>query len=58
MTTIVKEGYEIGLLGYNYKDYSDLKDEEIIKDIAKAQEVFKKLNVDHIELTSCAHRTF
>lgn len=47
---IVKEGYEIGLLGYNYKDYSNLKDEEISKDISKAQEVFKKLNVEHIEL--------
>ena len=46
----MKEGYEIGLLGYNYKDYSDLKDEEITKDIAKAQEVFKKINVNHIEL--------
>ena len=46
----MKEGYEIGLLGYNYKDYTDLKDEEIKKDIAKAQEVFKKLNVDHIEV--------
>ena len=50
VATIVKEGYEIGLLGYNYKDYTDLKDEEIKKDIAKAQEVFKKLNVDHIEV--------
>lgn len=50
VAAIVKEGYEIGLLGYNYKDYTDLKDEEIIRDITKAQEVFKKLNVDHIEL--------
>ncbi len=50
VATIVKEGYEIGLLGYSYKDYTDLKDEEIKKDIAKAQEVFKKLNVDHIEV--------
>lgn len=47
---IVKEGYEIGLLGYAYKDYTNLKDEEIAKDIAKAQVVFKKLNVKNIEL--------
>lgn len=47
---IVKEGYEIGLLGYNYKDYSDLEDEEIIRDISKAQEVFTKMNVKNIEL--------
>jgi len=47
---IVKEGYEIGLLGYNYKDYSDLEDEEIIRDISKAQEIFTKMNVKNIEL--------
>ncbi|RFU70203.1 polysaccharide deacetylase family sporulation protein PdaB [Bacillus sp. V59.32b] len=47
---IVEEGYEIGLLGYSYKDYSDIKDEEITKDISKAQQVFKKLNVKDIEL--------
>ena len=50
VATIVKEGYEIGLLGYNYKDYSDLKDEEITRDIAKGLEVFKKMNVKNIEL--------
>lgn len=50
VNAIVKEGYEIGLLGYNYKDYTSLKDEEITKDIAKAQEVFKKMNVKNIEL--------
>lgn len=47
---IVKQGYEIGLLGYAYKDYTNMKDEEIAKDISKAQVVFKKLNVKNIEL--------
>ena len=47
---IVKEGYEIGSLGYNYKDYSNLKDEEIVRDIAKAQEIFKKMNIKDVEL--------
>ncbi|WP_028390425.1 polysaccharide deacetylase family sporulation protein PdaB [Bacillus cihuensis] len=50
VATIVKEGYEIGILGYSYVDYSDLEDEEIIKDISKAQEAFKKLNVTDIKL--------
>jgi peptidoglycan-N-acetylglucosamine deacetylase len=50
VTDIVKQGYEIGLLGYAYKDYSDLKDEEITKDISRAQQVFKKLNVKNIVL--------
>ncbi|WP_042460871.1 polysaccharide deacetylase family sporulation protein PdaB [Neobacillus dielmonensis] len=47
---IVKEGYEIGLLGYNYEEYTDLEDAKIAKDISKAQEVFKKLNVKEIKL--------
>lgn len=50
VTMIVKEGYEIGSLGYNYKDYSNLKDEEIVRDIAKAQEIFKKMNIKDVEL--------
>jgi polysaccharide deacetylase family sporulation protein PdaB len=47
---IRKEGYEIGMLGYDYKDYSEMEDQEIIRDISKAQEAFKKLNVKNIEL--------
>jgi peptidoglycan-N-acetylglucosamine deacetylase len=47
---IVKDGYEIGILGYAYEDYTSLKDAEISKDISKAQEVFKKLNVKNIKL--------
>ncbi|MBT2644557.1 polysaccharide deacetylase family sporulation protein PdaB [Bacillus sp. ISL-41] len=47
---MVKEGYEIGMLGYEYKDYSDLEDDKIRRDILKAQEAFKKLNVKNIEL--------
>lgn len=47
---IVKEGYEIGMLGYDYKDYTEMEDQEIIRDISKAQEAFKKLNVKNIEL--------
>ncbi|WP_458353695.1 polysaccharide deacetylase family sporulation protein PdaB [Peribacillus frigoritolerans] len=47
---IVKEGYEIGMLGYDYKDYTEMEDQGIIRDISKAQEAFKKLNVKNIEL--------
>lgn len=50
VNTIIKEGYEVGMLGYDYKDYSELEDKEIINDISKAQEVFKKLNVKDLEL--------
>lgn len=47
---IVKEGYEIGMLGYSYQDYSEIEDEKIRKDLVLAQEAFKKLNVKNIEL--------
>jgi peptidoglycan-N-acetylglucosamine deacetylase len=47
---IVKDGYEIGILGYEYKDYRDLEDVKISQDISKAQEAFRKLNVKNIKL--------
>ncbi|MDR4944962.1 polysaccharide deacetylase family sporulation protein PdaB [Neobacillus cucumis] len=47
---IVKDGYEIGILGYDYVDYLDVEDAKIAKDISKAQEVFTKLNVKNIKL--------
>lgn len=47
---IVKDGYEIGMLGYVYKDYTELEVEKVRQDIAKAQEVFKKLNVKNVKL--------
>ncbi|MFJ7730022.1 polysaccharide deacetylase family sporulation protein PdaB [Neobacillus sp. NPDC097160] len=50
VSRIVKEGYEIGILGYDYEDYKDLEDAKIAKDISKAQVAFKKLNVKEIKL--------
>jgi peptidoglycan-N-acetylglucosamine deacetylase len=50
VAAIVKEGYEIGMLGYSYVDYSSLEESEIIRDISKAQEAFKKLNLTNIKL--------
>lgn len=47
---IVKEGYEVGILGYAYEDYSELEEAEIRKDLAKAQVAFNKLNVKNIKL--------
>ena len=50
VSRIVKDGYEIGILGYEYKDYRDLEDVKIGQDISKAQEAFRKLNVKNIKL--------
>jgi peptidoglycan-N-acetylglucosamine deacetylase len=47
---IVKNGYEIGILGYAYVDYSEIEESEIRKDISKAQVAFGKLNVKDIKL--------
>ena len=50
VSRIVKDGYEVGILGYAYEDYSDLEDAQIAKDLSKAAEVFKKLDVKNIKL--------
>jgi peptidoglycan-N-acetylglucosamine deacetylase len=47
---IAKSGFEIGMLGYAYEDYTDLEDSEIRKDISKAQVAFNKLNIKDIKL--------
>jgi peptidoglycan-N-acetylglucosamine deacetylase len=47
---ISKMGYEIGILGYSYVDYTDIEDSEIRKDISKAQVAFTKLNIKDIKL--------
>ncbi|MDF2787698.1 MAG: polysaccharide deacetylase family sporulation protein PdaB [Neobacillus sp.] len=50
VSRIVKEGYEIGILGYAYEDYPELEDVKIGKDISKAKEAFRKLNIKDIKL--------
>ncbi|WP_428910428.1 polysaccharide deacetylase family sporulation protein PdaB [Niallia sp. Krafla_26] len=47
---IVKEGYEVGMLGYEYKDYSELEAEKVRKDISLAQTAFSKLGIKNIQL--------
>jgi peptidoglycan-N-acetylglucosamine deacetylase len=47
---IAKDGFEIGILGYAYEDYTELEDVQIGKDIAKAKEAFRKLNIKDIKL--------
>jgi polysaccharide deacetylase family sporulation protein PdaB len=47
---IKKSGFEIGILGYNYKDYTALEDADIRKDILNAQVAFGKLNIKDIKI--------
>lgn len=46
---IKEDGYEIGILGYNYIDYSQSETNVIVKDIIKAQEVFRKLGLKDLK---------
>lgn len=46
---IIDLGYEVGILGYEYKDYTKIKEEEIRRDINNALTAFNKLNVKNIE---------
>ena len=45
---IIDDGYEIGMLGYNYLDYSVAETNEITKDLMKGQEAFKKLGIEDV----------
>ncbi|MCH1626037.1 polysaccharide deacetylase family sporulation protein PdaB [Ferdinandcohnia quinoae] len=47
---IIDDGHEIGTMGYNYENYMDLEDAQIKKDIYRAQDVFKKLQVKTVNL--------
>ncbi|MFD1738325.1 polysaccharide deacetylase family sporulation protein PdaB [Bacillus salitolerans] len=47
---IVEDGHEIGSKGYQYKNYADLEEQKIKRDILQAQEVFKTLGVKDVTL--------
>ncbi|MGQ0517915.1 polysaccharide deacetylase family protein, partial [Bacillus sp. D-CC] len=47
---IIKDGHEIGSMGYNYTSYTSLETNEIRRDLLRAQDVFTKLGVKQIKL--------
>lgn len=47
---IVKDGHQIGSMGYAYKNYANLESSEIKKDMNRAQTAFEKLGVKDIQL--------
>nr|WGD93049.1 polysaccharide deacetylase family sporulation protein PdaB [Bacillus subtilis] len=47
---IVKDGHQIGSMGYAYKNYANLESDEIKKDMNRAQTAFEKLGVKDIQL--------
>lgn len=46
---IVDQGFEIGLLGYEYKDYTKLDEKEIRRDINLGLNSFQKLNIKDVK---------
>ncbi|NSL52541.1 polysaccharide deacetylase family sporulation protein PdaB [Calidifontibacillus erzurumensis] len=46
---IIKEGHEIGSLGYHYRNYVDGDEKKIRRDILMAGETFKKLGVKDVK---------
>jgi len=50
VSRMVKDGHQIGSMGYAYKNYTDLEASEVNKDLLMAQEVFKKLGIKNISL--------
>lgn len=47
---IIKNGHEIGSLGYRYKSYTDLDVKKIKKDLSLAQTAFNDLGIKDIQL--------
>ncbi|MBO9131133.1 polysaccharide deacetylase family sporulation protein PdaB [Bacillus sp. 165] len=47
---IVDDGHEIGIMGYNYNDYTSMETQEVRRDILRAQDVFIKLGIKNIKL--------
>lgn len=47
---IVEDGHEIGLMGYVFKNYTNMETVEIKRDINKSIDVLSKLNVKNITL--------
>lgn len=47
---IVKQGHEIGTLGYRYKSYTELTPTEMRRDLIRSDEVFKRLGVKDVKL--------
>ncbi|WP_273853999.1 polysaccharide deacetylase family sporulation protein PdaB [Guptibacillus spartinae] len=47
---ITKDGHEIGNLGYRYENYTNMKDEEIKKDIIRSSEAIKKVTDEEPQL--------
>lgn len=47
---IVKNGHELGSLGYRYKSYTELEDDQVRRDILLAQEAIKEVSGQNTDL--------
>lgn len=44
---MIEDGHEIGSMGYEYKNYTELERGKIIRDLAQAKKVFDTLGIKH-----------
>ncbi|MBA2873229.1 polysaccharide deacetylase family sporulation protein PdaB [Anoxybacillus calidus] len=47
---IKEDGHEIGSMGYNYIDYTELEDDKIRRDLLQSQKVFNMLGIKNVTL--------
>ncbi|MBB5325746.1 polysaccharide deacetylase family sporulation protein PdaB [Anoxybacillus tepidamans] len=50
VTRIKEDGHEIGSMGYNYTDYTQLEDAKIRRDLMQAEKVFDTLGIKKVTL--------
>jgi polysaccharide deacetylase family sporulation protein PdaB len=55
---IKEEGHEIGSMGYNYVNYTQLEEDKIRRDLLQAQKVFKTLGIKNVNLLRPPHGNF
>ncbi len=55
---IVKEGHDIGSMGYHYRNYADWDEKKIKRDILLADTTFKKLGIKDIKLLRTPNGNF
>ncbi len=47
---MIERKYEIGILGYNYKDYTEMSEQEIEKDMSEALVICEKVGIEKVSL--------
>ncbi len=55
---LIERKFEIGILGYNYQDYTGMSEEEIVKDMSEAIVICEKVGIEKVSLVRAPTGTF